>query len=58
MYTYKNKVTGVTVRTFGMVNGGAWEFVPEENPEPEADTKTKAKAKTKATKDEKESDGE
>ena len=58
MYIYKNTVTGVTVRTFGKVNGGDWEFVREENPEAEADTKTKAKAKTKATKDEKESDGE
>lgn len=46
MYTYKNKVTGVTVTTFGKVTGANWEQVKE-------------KAKTKATtKDEKESDGE
>ena len=60
MYIYKNKVTGVTVRTFGEVNGGDWEFVREENTEAEADTKTKTKAKAKAATDgkEKEPDGE
>ena len=58
MYIYKNKVTGVTVRTFGEVNGGDWEFVREENTEAEADTKTKPKAKPKAAKDDKEPDGE
>lgn len=45
MYTYKNKVTGVTVTTFGKVTGGDWVQVK--------DTKGKA-----AAKDEKESDGE
>lgn len=43
MYTYKNKVTGAVVTTFGKVTGGDWVQVK--------DTKTKA-----ATKNEKESD--
>lgn len=45
MYTYKNKVTGVTVTTYGKVTGANWEQVKE-------------KAKPKATKDDKEPDGE
>lgn len=45
MYTYKNKVTGAVVTTFGKVTGGDWVQVKD----------TKAKA---ATKNEKESDGE
>lgn len=54
MYTYKNKVTGVTVTTFGKVNGANWVQVK--------DSKAKtadAKAKTADAKDdEKESEGE
>lgn len=45
MYTYKNKVTGVTVTTYGKVIGENWEQVKE-------------KAKPKSTKDDKEPDGE
>lgn len=47
MYTYKNKVTGVTVTTYGKVNGANWERVKE-------------KAKPKAANDgkDKEPDGE
>lgn len=44
MYTYKNKVTGAIVTTFGKVSGGDWVQVK--------DTKGKEKEK------EKESDGE
>ena len=46
MYTYKNKITGVTVTTFGKVSGADWVQVKE----------TK---QTKAAKEnEKEPDGE
>lgn len=47
MYTYKNKVTGAVVSTFGKVTGGDWVQV-----------KGKAKAANDAKDDEKESDGE
>ncbi len=46
MYTYKNKVTGATVTTFGKVTGANWVQVKDN------------KAKTAAKEDEKESDGE
>lgn len=47
MYTYKNKVTGVTVTTYGKVTGANWVQVKD----------NKAKTNTN-TQDDKESDGE
>jgi hypothetical protein len=47
MYTYKNKVTGVTVTTFGKVSGADWVQVKESK-------QTKAATEGK----EKEPDGE
>lgn len=53
MYTYKNKVTGVTVTTFGKVTGANWVQVKDPK-----NKDTKAKAANAAEDDEKESDGE
>lgn len=38
MYTYKNKVTGVIVTTYGKVSGADWEQVKEKaKPKKESD---------------------
>ena len=49
MYTYKNKVTSVTVTTFGKVSGADWVQVKESK---------QTKAATAAKENEKEPDGE
>lgn len=54
MYTYKNKVTGVTVTTFGKVSGADWVQVKDNK----AKTTPKDVKPDGATNDEKEPDGE